>query len=75
MLDFTEIQVFPSTSSLLLAFAITPEDIELAFATNGESLRLKALMALMAELVIAPVIESGDTLAQYIPWSSDISLD
>ena len=42
----------PSTRPLLVTFAIRPEDVELAFATNGDSLRSRLLLALVAELTI-----------------------
>jgi hypothetical protein len=43
----------PPMHSLLLSFAVRPEEIEMAFATNGESLRHRLLLALVAELAIA----------------------
>jgi hypothetical protein len=75
MPDLSALHVFPSKRPLLVTFPVSPEEIELAFATNGESLRLKTLMALMVELATVDRTESIDALAQWIPWSNDVDVD
>ena len=47
--------VLPKTP-LVISFAVRPEEIELAFATNGESLRQRVLLALVAELATQRMI-------------------
>jgi hypothetical protein len=75
MPDLSALHVFPSTGRLLVTFPVSPEEIELAFATNWESLRLKTLTALVAELATVGRPESKDALAQWIPWSNDVGVD
>jgi hypothetical protein len=70
MSDLSAIHVFPSTRPLVLSLPVTPEEIELALATNGESLRLKAIMELLSELVTGEVPVCDDALAQYLPWAN-----
>lgn len=53
MHDFSGTDVLAPMHSLLLSFTVRPEEIEMAFATNGESLRHRLLLALIAELAIA----------------------
>lgn len=50
MPDMSEIEVMLSTSPILISFVIRPEEIELALATNGETLRHRLLLAIVAEL-------------------------
>ena len=74
MPDLSALHVFPSKHPLLLSFPIFPEEIELAFATNGESLRMKAILEILSQLVIAEAPESDD-LTHYIPWVSANTLE
>ena len=48
---------------VLVTFPVSPKEVELTFATNGESLRLKTLIALMLELATVGRAESRDALA------------
>jgi hypothetical protein len=45
-----EFEVVPPKATLVISIAVRPEEIELAFATNGESLCPRVLLALVAEL-------------------------
>ena len=68
MSDTAKLEGLPSTASLLVTFAVRPEEIELALATNGDSLRERVLLALVAELTI---LEDGsERLAPFVPWKN-----
>lgn len=58
MPDLSGLEVLPSRGPLLISFAVRPEEIELALASNGDSLRQRLLLALVAELT---TIETVDT--------------
>jgi hypothetical protein len=58
MPDLSGLEVLPSRGMLLISFAVRPEEIELALASNGDSLRQRLLLALVAELT---TIETVDT--------------
>jgi hypothetical protein len=45
-----ELEAVPPKAALVISFAVRPEEIELALATSGESLRKRVLLALVAEL-------------------------
>ena len=53
------LEALPSKRPLLVTLAVRPDEIELALATNGASLRQQLLLALVAELTI---IETADNL-------------
>ena len=53
------LEALPSKRPLLVTLAVRPDEIELALATNGASLRQRLLLALVAELTI---IETADNL-------------
>ena len=57
MPDVSEFEVLPSKIPLLVSFAVRPDEIELALASNGDSLRQRLLLALVAELT---TIEASD---------------
>ena len=58
MPDVSGLEYLPSRGPLLVTFAVRPEEIELALASNGDSLRQRLLLALVAELT---TIETVDT--------------
>ena len=45
--------MFASREPVLVTFAVRADEIELALASNGESLRQRLLLALVAELTTA----------------------
>jgi hypothetical protein len=45
-----ELEAVLPKAALTISLAVTPDEIELALATNGESLRQRMLLALVAEL-------------------------
>jgi hypothetical protein len=57
----SELEVMPPKVPVVISFAVRPEEIELAFATNGESLRQRALLALVAELVTYRISAAAST--------------
>jgi hypothetical protein len=59
MPDCSGLEFLPSQVPLIVTFAVRPEEIELALATNGDSLRQRLLLALVAELT---TIEMEDSL-------------
>jgi hypothetical protein len=42
------------TEPLLVTLAVRPEELELAFASEGESLRHRLMVAIIAELITLP---------------------
>jgi hypothetical protein len=66
MPDVTGLEVLPSTRPLLVTLAVRPEEIELAFATNGDSLRTRLLLALVAELAILELAGASEPLDSFI---------
>ena len=50
MPDFSGVEVLSVRTPLLVSFTVRPEEVELALATNGNSLRQRLLLALVAEL-------------------------
>jgi hypothetical protein len=48
-----ELDVLPAKGTTLLTIAIDPDEVEMALATNGASLRHATLMALIAALATA----------------------
>jgi hypothetical protein len=67
--DVTGLEALPSTRPLLLTLAIRPEEIELAFSTNGDSLRTRLLLALVAELAILELAGTSEPLDPFIHGS------
>jgi hypothetical protein len=57
MPDFDGLEALPSRGPLLVTSAVRPDEIELALATNGNSLRHRLLLAIVAELTI---VETAD---------------
>jgi hypothetical protein len=58
MPDCSGLECLPSQIPLIVSFAVRPEEIELALASNGDSLRQRLMLALVAELT---TIESENT--------------
>ena len=58
MPDFSEVEVLSVRRPSLVSFVVRPDEVELALATNGKSLRQRLLLALVAELT---TIDAGDT--------------
>jgi hypothetical protein len=56
MLDVSEFECFPPKKPLLISIAGRPEEIELALASNGGSLRQRLLLALVAELTTIEMV-------------------
>ena len=52
MPDSAELEALPIKEPIIVSFAVRPEEIELALATHGNSLRHRLLLALVAELTI-----------------------
>jgi hypothetical protein len=50
MPDVSGLECLPSRGPLLITFVVRPEEIELALASNGDSLRQRLLLSLVAEL-------------------------
>jgi hypothetical protein len=57
MPELSGLECLPSKEPLIVTFAVRPEEIELALATNGDSLRQRLLLAFVAELT---TIETAD---------------
>jgi hypothetical protein len=51
----------PAERPLRVSFVVRPEEIEFAFAINGETLRQRLLLALVAELTITETITETKT--------------
>jgi hypothetical protein len=49
----TDLEVSPSTEPLVVTFVVRPDEIELAFATEGETLRQRLMLAIVAALISA----------------------
>ena len=64
MPDLAGLDALPSKAPMLITLAVRPEEIELALATNGASLRHRLLLALVAELTIIETTEPATDL----PW-------
>jgi hypothetical protein len=52
-----ELDGVPPKRPLLLTLVVMPEEVELAFATGGESLKKRLLIALVAEMTLLSVDE------------------
>jgi hypothetical protein len=63
MPDFDGLEALPSRGQLLVTLAVRPDEIELALATNGNSLRHRLLLALVAELTIAETADASNSFA------------
>ena len=63
MPDFDELEALPSRVPLLVTLAVRPDEIELALATNGNSLRHRLLLALVAELTIVEKADASNSFA------------
>jgi hypothetical protein len=55
MPDLSELEVVVSNAPVLVSFAVRPDEVEFALATNGESLRHRVLLALVAELTVGEI--------------------
>jgi hypothetical protein len=53
----TDLELTSSRGPLLVSFAVRPEEIELALATEGDSLRHRVLLAIIAELITADPVD------------------
>jgi hypothetical protein len=54
----TDLEAFPSKEPLLVTFVVRPEEIELAFATEGDTLRQRLMLAIVAALISAEPADS-----------------
>lgn len=63
MPDLAGLDALPSKEPLLITLAVRPEEIELALATNGNSLRHRLLLALVAELTITETADTSEPTA------------
>jgi hypothetical protein len=59
MPDVSGLEVLSSRGPLLVSFAVRPEEIELALASNGDSLRQRLLLALVAELTTIETVHTS----------------
>ena len=53
--DFEGYDVIPPKGPITLSIELNPEEVELAFATEGSSIRPKVLMALVVAMINDPV--------------------
>ena len=58
MPDVSGLECLPSRRSLLVTFAVRPDEIELALASNGDLLRQRLLLALVAELTTSETFDT-----------------
>jgi hypothetical protein len=63
MPDFDGLEALPSRGPLLVTLAVRADEIELALATNGNSLRHRLLLALVAELTIDETADASKPFA------------
>jgi hypothetical protein len=63
MLELDGLEALPSRKPLLVTLAVRPDEIELALATNGNSLRHRLLLALVAELTTIEMADTSEPLA------------
>jgi hypothetical protein len=69
MLEFDQVEAPPpAQAALTVTLELAPEEIELALATDGTSLRRNVMMALITAMVATESGETSDALAQFIPW-------
>ena len=61
-----ELKVLPSKERTIISMEVLPEEVELAFATNGASLQQAVMLALMAALTVQTA--EPDVFARYLPW-------
>ena len=54
----THLEASPSAEPLVVTLAVRPEEIELAFATEGDTLRHRLLLAIVAALISAEPAEA-----------------
>jgi hypothetical protein len=69
MLDFYGLDARSMKEPLLISVTVRPDEVELALATNGESLRERVLLALVSELTTVETAEPSGFLARLIPWN------
>jgi hypothetical protein len=63
MPDLAGLEALPSRAPLLVTLAVRPDEIELALATNGNSLRHRLLLALVAELTVIETADASEPFA------------
>lgn len=68
MSDTARLRDLPTAGSLFVTFAVRPDEIELALATNGDSLRERVLLALVTELTIIEIEDGSERLAPLNSW-------
>ena len=59
MLDVSELEFFAPKEPLIVSIAVRPEEVELALASNGASLRQRLVLALVAELTTIEMVGSS----------------
>jgi hypothetical protein len=64
MLNFDELEFLPPTGPTIITLEVSPEEVELALATNGNLLHAQLMMALIA----AMTTDTADPLARFLPW-------
>jgi hypothetical protein len=50
--DRRELDVIPTLNALTITLVVSPQELEMAVATNGESLRTALLRAIVAAMVV-----------------------
>jgi hypothetical protein len=70
MLDLDGIYVLPPMRPVVITIEVHPEEIELAFASNGNSLLERLMLALIATIVV----ETGDDAEPFSAHSRFMNL-
>jgi hypothetical protein len=68
MHEFCGFDALPLQATVIVSFAVRPDEIELALATNGDSLTHRLLLALVAELTTIENGEQSSPLDRCLPW-------
>jgi hypothetical protein len=71
MLDLDGIEILPPIRPLVITLEVWPEEVELALASNGNSLRRGLMLALIATMAV----ETGDIAGAPtppLPWVTDL---
>ena len=68
MIDASGFECFAPKEPLLVSIAVRPEEIELALASNGASLKQRLLLALIAELTTIEMAGTSPLLQRSQRW-------
>ena len=71
MLNFDELEFLPPTGPTVITLELSPEEVELALATNGSALQSELMMAIFAAMTTDPSEE--EPLARFLPWHAQAS--